>query len=132
MCLEVLYYINTADHLRALDAIRGALREGGYVVFSSLRGKPPYLSLEELKELVTQRFTVIGEKTIHVTLLSALERIGMKCDKLGRRFGWQWLSSSIRNMGEAFPLRMAQHIEHTSRTFLGEFAVSHSIVLARK
>ena len=132
MCLEVLYYINSADHLRALDAIKDALREGGYVVFSSFRGKPPYLSLEKLKELVTQRFTLVGEKIVHVTLLSQLERVGMKCDKLGQRLEWHWLSSSIRNMAEAFPLRMAQHIEHTSRTFLGEFAASHSIVLARK
>jgi len=132
MCLEVLYYINSADHLRALDAIKDALRKGGYVVFSSFCGKPPYLSLKELKELVAQRFTLVGEKIVHVTLLSQLERIGMKCDKLGQRLEWHWLSSSIRMLAQAFPLRMAQRIEQASRTCFGEFVASHSIVLARK
>jgi 2-polyprenyl-3-methyl-5-hydroxy-6-metoxy-1,4-benzoquinol methylase len=132
LCLEVLYYIDNTDHLRALDAVKCALRDGGYALFSSLRGEVPYLSLEALKKLVSQRFTLVGEKTVYVTPLSKVERLGMKFDKLGQRLGWHWLSSSIRILAEAFPLRMAQRIEKASSTCFGELAASHSIVLAQK
>lgn len=132
VCLEVLYYIDTPDHLRALESIKDTMREGGYALFSSFFGKAPYLSLEELKELVAKRFTLVGEKTVYATPLSKVERVGMKCDKLGQRLGWHWLSSSIRTLAEALPLSMVKRIEKASSVCFGQLAASHSIVLARK
>jgi trans-aconitate methyltransferase len=131
-CLEVLYYIDNANHLRVLDAVKNALREGGYALFSSFRGKAPYLSREELRELVTQRFTVVAEQTIYVTPLTKAERIGMKFDKLGQKVGLKSLSRMVHRLAEAFPLRAAQRIETVSSRYFHELAASHSMVLVRK
>jgi SAM-dependent methyltransferase len=132
LCLEVLYYIDSASQLRALDAVKNALREGGYALFSSFRGKPPYLSQEELRELVTQRFTLVGEKVVHVTPLTKVERLGMKVDKLGQRVGWTSLSRMIHSLAEALPLHAAQRIENVSASWFGRLAASHSLLLVRK
>jgi 2-polyprenyl-3-methyl-5-hydroxy-6-metoxy-1,4-benzoquinol methylase len=132
LCLEVLYYIDSAEHLRAMDSVKSALSPGGYALFSSFRGEPPYLSKDDLLNLASQRFEVVDDVTVYVTPLSMVERVGMKIDKLGPRIGLPWISSVVRKSAAGFPIGLAGRIERVGRRWLPDLAASHSLVLARK
>jgi SAM-dependent methyltransferase len=133
LCLEVLYYIGIADQSRALDSVWNALCPGGYALFSSFRGEPPYLSNEDLINLASARgFRFVGDVTIYVTPLTRLERFGMKIDKLGPRMKCPWLSTAVRKTAGSFPIGMAHRIEDLGRRWFSRFAASHCLVLVQK
>lgn len=133
LCLEVLYYIDNADQSRALDSVWNALCPGGYALFSSFQGEPPYLSREDLVNLAAGRgFRFVRDVMVYVTPLTRLERFEMKIDKLGPRVKCPWLSTAVRKTAGSFPIGLAQVIEDLGRRWFSRFAASHCLVLVQK
>ena len=132
LCLEVLYYIESADQPRALDSIWRALSPGGYALFSSFLGDPPYLSNEDLINLAVPRFKFIGDLTLYVTPLTKVELLAMKVDKLGPKVKFPWLSTAVRRTAAGFSINLAHRVENAGRRWFSQRAASHSLVLVQK
>jgi SAM-dependent methyltransferase len=129
-CLEVLYYVEMPHRLAALRSLSGVLRPGGYVVFSSLIGPAPHFSTNELLDLVGSEFQIIGYETLHLRLVSFLEKAGNKSERLIQRLGRPQGDGQIMFRFGRLPLSTVVAIENWSRA-LKRLSASHTIVLAR-
>ena len=132
LCLEVLYYIDSAEQSQALDSVWRALRPGGYALFSSFHGKPPYLSRNDLINAAVRRFKYVDEVTIYATPLTKLERFGMKIDKLATKVKCTRLSIAVRKTADNLPVTLALRVEDVGRRWFSRFATSHFVVLVQK
>jgi len=135
VCLEVLYYLSISDRSSALESLSAALRPGGYAVFSSLIGAPPYFIPRTLKALVSTQFEVISMALVYAKGLSILEKLPLKIDH------------AVRNRLPALPFRVftkrpkrstaknSDIVLTTIEKFLKSFgtkSLSHALILARK
>jgi hypothetical protein len=130
-CLEVLYYLDRNECPRALASIKKSLRLGGYSVFSSLISKPPYFSLNELKNLVSTEFSLVKAETIHVKLISIFEKIIVKLEKIGRRKGFFKDNNYARDIFKIVPFHGVDLAEKCC-AHIGDLSASHAIVIGRR
>ena len=56
--LEVLYYLDPRDQIKALNSIKNKLNGNGYLLLSTRLGPKPYYSVKEIEELVSQGFII--------------------------------------------------------------------------
>lgn len=129
-CLEVLYYVDPLRRAEALKSLRAALRPGGYAVFSSLISQAPHFSPQELEGLVEGEFEVLHSEILHLKLVSLLEKVGDRVQRLTRRVaGTRNVDGASFRIGR-LPLPAVVVIEKWSRLMRSP-AASHTIVLAR-
>jgi len=124
-CLEVLYYLPREERPAAIRALRKLLRPGGTLLVSCMIARPPYLSQEELHDLVATEFSVLDAGALYLKPLVLAEKLRMR---LGASSG------SVRTQpiysGSAAAQRI-ERVQNLSKRFLGERARSHAYVLAR-
>lgn len=130
-CLEVFYYLYRNECSRALVSIKESLKPGGHAVFSSLISKPPYFSLNELRNLVSTEFSLVKAETIHVKLISIFEKIIVKLEKIGKKKGLFKNNNYARNIFMTVPFRGVDFVEKYC-AHIGDLSASHAVVIARR
>jgi len=123
-CLEMIYYVPSTEQGEALRSLKGALRPGGYVVFSSMISPPPYFQPLQFRELVESEFEIIRCEVLHLRMISLFEKAGARIAKLAARH-----NVNTYRFGR-LPFRAVVTLERWSR-YLKSFAASHTVVLAR-
>ena len=123
-CLEVLYYLPREERPTAIRALRKLLRPGSTLLVSCMIARPPYLSQEELHDLVASELRVIDEGVLHLKPLVLTEKLLMR---LG-----------VSRAGTARPIYAGsaaagriEWVQSLSKRMLGALARSHAYVLAR-
>ena len=129
-CLEVLYYVKTQERSAALRSLSGVLRRGGYAVFSSLIGPPPHFSTGDFLDLIGSEFEIIAVETLHLRLVSFLEKAGSRLGRLIQRLDRPQAGSQPAYCLGRLPFSTVVTIEKWSRPLKG-LSASHTIVLAR-
>ncbi len=129
-CLEVLYYLDKEDQSRALQSIKGVLRNKGYAIFSSVISPPPYFTPDQLLNLVGSEFEIISFQILHLKVASFLEMIARRMDKLVYLLSRGKLNGFSANMLCQVPFSAVIALERWSRVFK-KYSASHTIVLAR-
>jgi ubiquinone/menaquinone biosynthesis C-methylase UbiE len=127
-CLEVLYYIPAEDRVDALASMRRSIRAGRYAAFSSMVAPPPYFSPAAFRELISHEFEVVDSVTVHLRVVSLVEKVGGRVQRMGVRPNGAALR---RTQFGRMSLQRVTSIERWSRRLLGTAAMSHVIVLAR-
>jgi SAM-dependent methyltransferase len=128
-CLEVLYYIDKHEQRAALKSLKEALRKGGYAVFSSFISSPPHFQPGEFIELLGSEFEIVTSDILHLKIVSALERIGTKCEKfISRVSRGRWNGCSARRLGQLPPAGV-RALEKWSFVLKG--SASHTLILAQ-
>ena len=129
-CLEVLYYIEARERAAAIRSLHDAVREGGYVVFSSFVGPSPHFAPNEFLSLVATEFEVIRWELLHLRVISLIEKLG---HRLRACMAGRGEARRARRQGRrirTLPWFAAVAIEKWSR-HLGPLTSSHTLVLAR-
>lgn len=129
-CLEVLYYLEGDQRLRALRSVRKLLRDGGYAVFSSFISEAPYFTPDQLLDLIGSEFQVIASQVLHLKIVNLLESVARRSDNVVLRLtGGRLDGFGARTLG-LLPFSTVMSLEEWSRT-LKTFSASHTIVLAK-
>jgi SAM-dependent methyltransferase len=129
-CMEVLYYVASAERSAAIRALRDTVRDDGYALVSSFVGSPPYFRPDELLELVASEFDIVRWELLHLRAVSVVERLGdrLTIETAAGRDGWAGQGMGRRMATLPWPAVVA--IERWSGR-LGSRLASHIVVLAR-
>lgn len=123
-CLEVLYYLRPEERAPALELFSSSMRPGAMLLVSSMIGKPPYLDLRELCELVGSRFNIVSASCLELWPLVAAEKVMLRMPRLRPPF----------HIGQFLPgrpgFRTVQRLARLSGAVFGSRARSHAYVLA--
>lgn len=125
-CLEVLYYLPRNERTPALRQLRSMLRPGGILLVSSMIAGRPYMSLDELTELVATELSIVHTGALYLKPVVLWEKAQMRF----RRF---WRDSPITESRPSVLVdtdRVAR-LAAWSRRMLGRRAHSHGFVIAR-
>ena len=126
-CLEVIYYVERDQQVKALRSLRSTLRPGGYALFSSFISPAPHFYPDEFVNLISSEFEVVTTQIIYLRLVSLIEKLG---DRLERLLSLQHQGTAFgHKYGKLSPLAVTA-VERWSRR-LALLAGSHTIVLAR-
>lgn len=131
-CLEVLYYLDHEGRRDMIARISSILKSGGFVLFSSMIAKPPYLSKEELVNLVSQEFSIVQTGKIYAKPISILEKIILKAIKTIKLLGYGRKISPGKVVGKVIGNDRAMWWENKNREWVPSMSASHVYVLARK
>ncbi len=131
ICLEVLYYLDPNQRASALASLKQALREGGYVIFSSFISKPPYFAPDEFCDLIAGEFEVVQYEILHLRIVNAIETFVRRGDKvLTHITGGRWKRFGASLLARV-PETSIQVLERGCAR-LSKWTASHTLVLARK
>ncbi len=127
-CLEVLYYVPPEGREAAVEQLGALLRPQGLLLVSSMIAHAPYLSLGELLDLISPRFTVMHSGTIHLRQVGQLEKLMMRLGITG--FSGMPGAADL-DAGDPW-FQLMRRADVTCSKLLRGLAASHSIVIARK
>lgn len=122
--LEVLYYVPEAERPRVLASVRKLLKPGGTLLVSSMIAKQPYMSADQLRELVGASFQVVDSGVLYLKPLTLIEKPLLRIVPAVERFR----RAPFRPI-PARP-RAADRLARLARDLLGSRALSHSYVIA--
>jgi 2-polyprenyl-3-methyl-5-hydroxy-6-metoxy-1,4-benzoquinol methylase len=120
--LEVLYYPPKAERPGVLQRVRRMLRPGGMLIVSAVVA---YLSLAQLRSLVSTSFRVVNSGALTLKPLSMIEKPILRAARLASRWRPWNPRTRLPRRGRAVGAlaRLAEKV-------LGEHAVSHCYVVA--
>ncbi|MBI3776087.1 MAG: class I SAM-dependent methyltransferase [Gammaproteobacteria bacterium] len=123
--LEVLYYVPAQERSIVLQRVAEMLRPGGLLLVSSMAGRQPYLSAEELTGLVGARFRIVGGDSLYLKPFAVLEKPLLHLAHWLERSGARHKTPESR-IGDW----LARRLIRASRYRLGRYCHSHSYVVA--
>lgn len=126
-CLEVLYYLPATERAIALRQLSGLLQPGGILLVSSMTANPPYMSLDELTQLVSKELPIVFSGQLYLKPIVLWEKMQMRLSlKRAGEGGGSQLQGCVVNT------QKIQSVERWSKRFFGAGAKSHGFVLARR
>src|SRR4030065_2919956 len=129
VCLEMLYYLEPEQRRGALNKIRYLLRPGGLVLISSMIAQQPYMSPQELRDLVAGELEVIGSGVLYLKPVVLVEKLLMRIPALLPKYAGY---SRIKNTSPKRSRTSGTHLlARVAQILFGRRAQSHAYVLAR-
>lgn len=64
--IEILYYLDAKDQVESISQIYRAMKENGFFVVSVNIGEKPYFKLDEIRNLVSDKFEIIYEDGLYI------------------------------------------------------------------
>lgn len=64
--IEILYYLDAKDQVESISQIYRAMKENGFFVVSVNIGGRPYFKLDEIRNLVSDKFEIIYEDGLYI------------------------------------------------------------------
>jgi len=130
ICLETLYYIEPDKRNEAILQLLAALKNDGYLVISSLNSKPPYLSKNELIDLLSD-FKIVEVSEINVKPIIKLERVIIKIDRLLLKLGIKF--NALKNLFRfIFPHKVIKFISDVFKRMANKSTTSHILAIAQR
>jgi len=73
ICLEVLYYLDKYERIKALNEINRILKKQGFFLISVVLNKEPYFSINEIKSLLNSKFEILESKYLYSNIYYPIE-----------------------------------------------------------
>lgn len=64
--IEVLSYLDSEDQVKSIANIHDILKDNGYIIVSVNIGEKPYFKLDEIRNLVSDKFEIIYEDGLYI------------------------------------------------------------------
>ncbi len=138
--LEVVYYVGEDKIDKSLQRIYDITKDGGYILISTYLNKPPFVTSENFKKVLSKYFVIVDEtiryhglysqyETMIRQSMDALKKLTQIIEGQSSSVVSEFVQSGIKVLGD---VNMMNQINKYTKDNIGEKGISHSIVLAVK